>query len=51
MFTAAIVSMWDIEPAGSGPWKMPRHRKSTGVYNTNDDTRVWVKRRELSKPQ
>ncbi|TKA80004.1 hypothetical protein B0A55_02087 [Friedmanniomyces simplex] len=51
MFAAAIVSMWDIEPAGGGPWKMPRHRKSTGVYNTNDDTRVWVKRRQLSRPQ
>ncbi|KAK3117311.1 hypothetical protein LTR53_001428 [Teratosphaeriaceae sp. CCFEE 6253] len=49
MFTAAIVSMWDIEAAGGGPWKMPRHQKATGVYNTRDDTRVWVKRRQLSK--
>ncbi|KAK5702495.1 hypothetical protein LTR17_022243 [Elasticomyces elasticus] len=49
MYTAAIVAMWDIEPAGGGPWKMPRHKKSTGVYNTSDDTRVWVKARPLSE--
>ncbi|KAK4959248.1 hypothetical protein LTR10_004050 [Elasticomyces elasticus] len=47
MYTAAIVAMWDIEPAGGGLWKMPRHKKATGVYNTSDDTRVWVKARPL----
>lgn len=47
MFTAAIVAMWDIEPAGGGPWKMPRHKKATGVYSTIDDTRVCVKPRKL----
>lgn len=47
MFVAAIVSMWDIEAAGGGPWDMPRHKKATGVYTTSDDTRVWVKRRQL----
>lgn len=50
MFTAAIVSMWDIESAGGGPWKMPKHKKATGVYGTNDNPRVWLKRRELEKP-
>ena len=49
MFTAAIISMWDIEAAGGGPWKMPRHKRATGVYSTNDDTRVWLKRRDLGK--
>jgi len=51
MFTAAIVALWDIVPAGgSGAWKMPAHKKATGVYTTGDDTRVWVKRRQLSEP-
>ncbi|WPG99036.1 Hypothetical protein R9X50_00184100 [Acrodontium crateriforme] len=50
MFTAAIVSMWEIESAGGGPWKMPRHRKATGVYGTSDNPRVWLRRRVLEKP-
>lgn len=49
MFTAAIVAIWDIVPAGGGEWKMPRHRKTPGVYGTSDDTRVWVSRRQLDK--
>ncbi|KAK5133166.1 hypothetical protein LTR08_008102 [Meristemomyces frigidus] len=49
MFVAAVVAMWDIEPAGGGPWKMPRHKKATGVYSTTDDTRVWVTRRQLDQ--
>lgn len=49
-FVAAIVALWDIEAAGSGSWKMPRHRKATGVYGTNDNTRVWIKRRQLPPP-
>lgn len=44
---AAVVAMWEIEPAGGGPWKMPRHKKATGVYTTDDDTRVWIARRQL----
>ncbi len=46
-FAASIIALWDIEPAGGGDWKMPTHRKATGVYGTNDDVRVWVKRRRL----
>ena len=49
-FVAAIIALWDIEPAAGGPWKMPRHRKATGVYGTSDDTRVWIKRRKLPEP-
>ena len=48
IFPAAIVTMWDIEPAGGKAWEMPKHRKATGVYGTNDDTRVWVKRRTFA---
>lgn len=47
MFTAAIIALWEIEPANEGRWKMPSHRKATGVYGTGDDTRVWIKRRVL----
>ena len=47
MFTAAIVAVWEIEPKGGGEWKMPRHRKATGVFGTGDDTRVWLRRREF----
>lgn len=47
VFAASIVALWDIEPAGGGEWKIPAHRKATGVYGTNDLTRVWLKRRVL----
>ena len=47
VFTAGIISLWDMEAAGGGEWKMPRHKKATGVYGTNDTTRVWLKRRKL----
>ena len=46
-FAATIIALWDIEPAGGGKWKIPSHRKATGVYGTDDDTRVWIKRRQL----
>ena len=48
-FSAAIVALWDVEPAGGGKWTIPRHRKATGVYGTPDDTRVWVKRRKVAE--
>lgn len=47
IFAAAIIAMWEIEPRGGREWRMPSHRKSTGVYGTSKDTRVWLKRREL----
>ena len=46
-FAAAIISLWDIEAVGGGPWKMPKHKKGTGTYLTNDNTKVWIKRRVL----
>lgn len=46
IYTAAVISMWDMEPAGGhGMWKMPRHKKATGTYTTRDDVRVWIRRR------
>lgn len=47
IFTAAVINLWDIEAAGGGPWKMPRHKKASGTFTTNDNTRVWIKRRVL----
>ena len=47
LFSAAIISMWEIDPVDGGEWKMPRHRKATAVYNTDDSTRVWIKQRQL----
>jgi hypothetical protein len=48
MYTASIITMWEIQPAGGGPWKMPKHRRATGVYGTGDDTRVWLTRRKFA---
>ncbi|KAF2719864.1 putative P450 monooxygenase [Polychaeton citri CBS 116435] len=47
MFVAAIVAVWDIDPVGGGKWEMPQHRKATGVYGTDDNIKVWVRRREM----
>ena len=47
IFTAAIISLWDIEPAGGGPWKMPKPRKATGTKGVKHDTRVWIRRRKF----
>lgn len=47
LFSAAIISMWEIDPVDGGEWKMPRHRKATAVYGTDDSTRVWIKQRKL----
>lgn len=49
MFAAAIITLWEIEPVNGGQWKMPSHKKATGVYATSDSTRVWIKKRQLPK--
>ncbi|SMR57129.1 unnamed protein product [Zymoseptoria tritici ST99CH_1E4] len=47
LFAAAIISMWEFEPADGKKWKIPGHRKATSVYGTNDSTRVLVRRRQF----
>lgn len=47
VFAAAILTLWDIEPAGGEPWKIPRYRTATGVFGAKDDVRVWIRRRQL----
>jgi hypothetical protein len=49
MFAAAIISLWDIGAGDDKEWKMPKHQKATGVYNTSDSTRVWIKKRKLQE--
>jgi hypothetical protein len=48
MYTASIITMWEIQPSKAGAWKMPKHVRATGVYTTNDDTRVWLTRRKFA---
>ena len=47
VFTAVIATFWDMEAAGGGAWKLPRPKNATGTKTTNDDVRVWIKRRAL----
>jgi len=45
---AIIITFWDIEAAGGGPWKMPRSVRAAGTNGAKDDVRVWMKRRQMS---
>jgi len=47
IYTAIIISFWDMEMAGGGPWKIPRPYKATGTNGVKDDVRVWMKRRKI----
>ena len=47
LFSAAIISMWEIDPVNGGEWKFPKQRKATAVYGTDSSTRVWIKQRKL----
>ena len=49
MFTAAVLTLWDISPVGGEgkEWKMPKAKNATGTKITDDDTRVWIRRRKL----
>ncbi|EAW08003.1 cytochrome P450 [Aspergillus clavatus NRRL 1] len=40
LFSAAIISMWDIEPVEGSEFKIPRHRRSTGQFAPKNDIRV-----------
>lgn len=47
MFTAAIVSFWDMEAKSGGEWKLPKPKRATGTKTTDEDQRVWIKRRVM----
>ncbi|KAL4898399.1 cytochrome P450 [Aspergillus ambiguus] len=39
-FVAAIISMWNIEPADGKDFTLPKHRPSSGAYLPSSDIRV-----------
>ncbi|KAL5360195.1 cytochrome P450 [Aspergillus floccosus] len=39
-FVAAIISMWNIEPADGKEFRLPKHRPSSGAYLPKNDIRV-----------
>lgn len=49
MLVAALIAMWDIEPAHEGKWVVPKHKQATAVYATSKDTRVWISPRAQSE--
>lgn len=46
-FSAAIIAMYDMQPAGGGPWKLPKQAKSAGTKRPISSTRVQIKSRVL----
>ena len=45
IFTAAIIMVWDIEPSGSKPWKLPNSNRRFGIRRPANDIRVCIKQR------
>lgn len=48
LFTAAIVSLYDIQPVGNGTWKLPKRENTFGVKRPTSSTKVWIKSRPSS---
>ncbi|KAI3397718.1 hypothetical protein diail_10487 [Diaporthe ilicicola] len=48
LFSAAILSIYDMEPAGGGPWKLPKQKPGVGTKKPASSTRVWIKNRATS---
>lgn len=51
VFVAAIVSLWDIEPAGLRGWSVPQQAVYSVVAEPRTDVRVFVRARNLSSGQ
>ncbi len=47
IFTAAIFTFYDIEPAGGGPWKLPSYGRAAGTKRPVGGMKVWIRRRKL----
>ncbi|KAJ4391268.1 hypothetical protein N0V93_004885 [Gnomoniopsis smithogilvyi] len=47
LFSAAIISMYDIQPIGAGPWKLPKQTTTVGAKRPLTPTRVWIKSRSM----
>lgn len=46
---ACVMSVWDIEPADGGDWKLPGMRPGTGAMCPLEDIRVVLRKREMLK--
>jgi len=44
-FTAAILSLWDIEPVSQKGWTIPDHKAASAIYLPAQDVRVRLKHR------
>ncbi len=47
LFTAVIITFYDMEAVGGGPWKMPKQVRAAGTKKPKGDARVWIKRRKV----
>lgn len=46
-FSAAIIAMYDMQPADGGPWKLPKQARGAGTKRPTSSTRVRIKSRVL----
>ena len=44
-YVAAILTMWEISPAGGSRWKFPSHRVGSAVFLPASNVRIRIKRR------
>lgn len=47
LFSATIIAMYDMQPVGGGPWKLPKQAKGAATKLPISSTRVWIKSRVL----
>ncbi|KAF7558841.1 hypothetical protein G7046_g5307 [Stylonectria norvegica] len=49
LYTAVIISLYEIEPAKGGRWKLPKVTKGPVSSRPSKEVKVWVKRRQLAE--
>lgn len=47
LYTAVILSLYEIGPAGGIHWEVPQTTKPATTKHPRTPIRVWIKRREL----
>lgn len=47
LYTAAIITFYDMQPPKGGPWPVPRTRKLVANKHPKKPLKVWIKRRKL----
>lgn len=45
--TGGLLALWDFQPADGKEWKIPKHKKATGVNMPTEDVRVRIRRRKF----